>query len=300
MNSDQLNGLIALKAVAEKKNFTLGAEALGISPSAISQAIRSLEKRLGVALLSRTTRSTSLTEAGVRFFNEAGPAIDQIIAAMNNVGTYAKKPSGKLRINLPRVTYPDILEPIVESFIKKYPEITIELFFEDELSDLVEGGFDAGIRLTELTAKDMVAMKIFGPITHVVAGSPKYFNKVGRPKHPKELINHNCLNFRFGKASIYERWEFEHKGKEFQVQVQGSMISNDSVSLLKSAAKGIGVFYCIKEMIQDEIKTGKLEIVLEQYACKGDGFYLYFPKGSQVLPKLRVFIDHLKDCIKDK
>lgn len=300
MNSDQLNGLIALKAVAEKRNFTLGADALGISPSAISQAIRQLEKRLGVTLLSRTTRSTSLTEAGERFLKEASPAIDQILAAMNNVGTYAEKPSGKLRINLPRVTYPNILEPIVESFIKKYPEITVELYFEDELSDLVEGGFDAGIRLTELTAKDMVAMKIYGPITHVVVGSPKYFNKMGRPKHPKDLLNHNCLNFRFGKATVYERWEFEQKGKEFQIQVQGSMISNDSFSLLNSAVNGLGVVYYIKEMIEDKIKSGKLEVVLEQFACKGEGFYLYYPKSSQVLPKLRAFIDHIKEQNKEK
>lgn len=295
MNSDQLNGLIALKAVAEKRNFTLGAEVLGISPSAISQAIRQLEKRLGVTLLSRTTRSTNLTEAGQKFLKEASPAIDQILIAMNNVGSYAEKPSGKLRINLPRVAYPDILEPLVTSFIKKFPDITVELYFEDELSDLVEGGFDAGIRLTELTAKDMVAFKLFGPIKHVVVASPKYLNKMGRPKHPKDLLNHNCLNFRFGRASIYDRWEFEQKGKEFQVQVQGSMISNDSTALHNAALNDIGVIYSIKEMIEDKLKSGKLEIILEQYACKGDGFYFYYPKSSQVLPKLRAFINHIKD-----
>jgi DNA-binding transcriptional LysR family regulator len=295
MNSDQLNGLIALKAVAEKRNFTQGADALGISPSAISQAIRQLEKRLGVTLLSRTTRSTSLTEAGERFLKEASPAIDQILAAMNNVGTFAEKPSGKLRLNLPRVVYPDILEPLVTSFIKKYPEITVELYFEDELSDLVAGGFDAGIRLTELTAKDMVAFKIYGPIKHVVVASPKYLNKFGRPKHPKDLINHNCLNFRFGKASIYDRWEFEQKGKEFQVQVQGSMISNDTFSLLHASLNDLGLIYFIEEIIEDKLKSGKLEIVLEQYSCKGDGFYLYYPKGSQVMPKLRAFIEHVKN-----
>jgi DNA-binding transcriptional LysR family regulator len=295
MNSDQLNGLIALKAVAEKRNFTLGAEALGISPSAISQAIRQLEKRLGVTLLSRTTRSTNLTEAGERFLKEASPAIDQLLIAMNNVGSFASKPSGKLRINLPRIAYPNILEPLVTSFIKKFPDISVELYFEDELSDLVEGGFDAGIRLTELTAKDMVAIKIFGPIRHVVVASPKYLNKVGRPKHPKDLIHHNCLNFRFGKASVYERWEFEQKGKEFQVQVQGSMISNDSITLLNAALNDLGMIYYIQEMIEDKLKNGKLEVVLDQYACKGDGFYLYFPKSSQVMPKLRAFIDHIQN-----
>lgn len=300
MNSDQLNGLIALKAVAEKRNFTQGADSLGISPSAISQAIRQLEKRLGVTLLSRTTRSTSLTEAGERFLKEASPAIDQILAAMDNVGTFAKKPSGKLRLNLPRVVYPDILEPLVTSFAKKYPEITVELYFEDELSDLVAGGFDAGVRLTELTAKDMVALKIYGPIKHVVVASPKYLDKHGRPKHPKELIHHNCLNFRFGKASIYDRWEFQQKGKEFQVQVQGSMISNDTFALLNASLNDLGLVYFIEEVIEDKLKAGKLEVVLEQYACKGDGFYLYYPKGSQVMPKLRAFIDHIQNKNKVK
>jgi DNA-binding transcriptional LysR family regulator len=263
MNSDQLNGLIALKIVAEKKNFTLGAAALGISPSAISQAIRQLEKRMGVTLLSRTTRTTNLTEAGEKFLKEASPAIDQILIAMNKIGTYAEKPLGTLRINLPRIAYTNILEPLVTSFIKKYPDISVELFFEDELSDLVEGGFDAGIRLTELTAKDMVAIKIFDPLKHVVVASPKYLNKVGRPKNPKDLINYNCLNFRFGKASIYDRWEFEQKGKEFHVQVQGSLISNDSVALLNAAINELGLIYYIQEMIEDKIKSGKLEIVLE-------------------------------------
>jgi DNA-binding transcriptional LysR family regulator len=293
MNSDQLSGLMALKAVAEKKSFSLGADVLGISPSAISQAIRQLEKRLGVTLLSRTTRSTSLTEAGERFLKDAGPAIDQILQSMNNIGSFAEKPSGVLRLNLPRVVYPNVLEPMIAGFTKKYPEVTVELFFEDELSDIVAGGFDAGIRLTELTAKDMVALKIFGPIRHVVVGTPKYFNKHGRPKNPKELLNHNCITFRFGRASIYDRWEFEHRGKESQVQVKGSIITNDTFMMLNACLNDLGLVYFIEEMIADKIKSKKLEVVLDQYACKGDGFYLYYPKRSQVLPKLRAFIDHI-------
>jgi DNA-binding transcriptional LysR family regulator len=295
MNSDQLSGLMALKAVAEKKNFTLGAEALGISPSAISQAIRQLEKRLGVTLLARTTRSTNLTEAGEKFLKEAGPAIDQILASMNNIGSYSEKPSGVLRLNLPHIVYPNILEPLIASFIKKYPDVTVELFFEDELSDIVAGGFDAGIRLTELTAKDMVAFKFFGPIRHVVVGTPKYLNKMGRPKTPKDLLNHNCLTFRFGKTSIYDRWEFEHRGKDSQVQVKGSIITNDTFMMLNACLNDQGLVYYIEEMIADNIKSKKLEVVLDQYACKGDGFYLYYPKRSQMLPKLRSFIDHIRE-----
>lgn len=293
MNSDQLNGLVALKAVAEKKNFTQGAEALGISPSAISQAIRTLEKRMGVALLSRTTRSTSLTEAGERFLREAGPALDQLIAAVNNVGTYNNRPSGKLRINLPRVVA-TVIEPWVASFIHEYPDVTVELYFEDELSDLVEGSFDAGIRLTELTAKDMVAVNIFGPITFVVAGSPTYFKEKGRPKQPKDLVDHSCLIFRFGRTSLYDRWEFQTKGAETKVLVKGSLISNDGGAILNATKRGLGLSFQIEELIQEEIREGKLEIVLKSHALKEAGFYLYFPKTSQIMPKLRAFIDHIK------
>lgn len=300
MNNEQFNGLIALKTVAEYRNFSTAAKSLGISPSAISQCIRNLEKRLGVALLSRTTRSTGLTEAGEKFLREAGPAIEQIITAMNHVGVFAERPSGVLRLNLPRIVYPNILEPIITSFTKAYPEITTELFFQDDLSDLVEGRFDAGIRLTELTAKDMVGVKIFGPIRHVVVGSPKYLDKVGRPKHPKDLLAHNCITFRFGTSGIYNQWEFEEKGREFQVQVKGSLITNDPFIMRNAALNGIGLTYYIEEMIERELAYGKLEIVLDQYSTKGDGFYLYYPKASQVLPKLRVFIDHMKEFSKRK
>ncbi len=293
MYPDQLNGLLALKVVADKRNFTAAAKMLGISPSAVSQAIKQLEQRLGVALLSRTTRSTSLTEAGERFLNQAGPALDQILAAMEDVGTYAEKPSGLLRLNLPRQIYPSYLAPIIASFITKYPEVTVELFFEDQTTDIVEKGYDAGIRLSDILAKDVVAIKLLGPVRFVTAGSPKYFNKLGRPKHPKDLLSHNCMRVRLG-TTLYDRWEYEYKGKEFQVQVKSSLILNDSLIMLDAALDGAGIIYSTEDAIRDEIRSGKLEIVLNQYACTSTGFYLYYPKRSQVLPKLRAFIEHIK------
>ncbi len=295
MNNSQLDGLLALKIVAEKSNFTAAADHLGISPSAISQIIRQLEKRLGVALLNRTTRSTSLTEAGQRFLNQAGPAIDQILLALDDVGTYAEKPTGLLRLNMPRIVYPTYLAPIVASFTKKYPDICVEVFFEDQASDVVESGFDAGIRLSDILAKDMVAIKLYGPVRFVIAGAPKYLNKAGRPKHPKELLSHNCLRARLGPSYIYERWEFENKGKEFQVQVKGSLIFNDSLIMHHAAIEGAGLIYTTEDAIAEKVKSGKLEVVLEQYAASSAGFYLYYPRRSQVLPKLRVFIDHIRE-----
>jgi DNA-binding transcriptional LysR family regulator len=293
MNNGQLDGLIALKMVAEKRNFAAAATALGISPSAISQIIKQLEGRLGIALLTRTTRSTSLSEAGEKFLAQAAPAIDQILGAIDEVGTYAQKPSGTLRINLPRLVYRSYLEPIVTSFIAKYPEISVELFIEDAQSDVVDEGFDAGIRLSDILVKDMVAMKLFGPVRFITAASPKYLNKMGRPKHPKDLLSHNCIRARLGKG-LYDRWEFESKGKDFKVQVKGNLILNDSFLSLGAAIDGAGIIYTMESAIENEIKAGKLEVVLGQYAATSAGFYLYYPKRSQVQPKLRVFIEFLR------
>lgn len=298
MQTDRLNGLIALKYVAELRNFRAAADALGLSPSAVSQAIKQLESRLGVTLLSRTTRSTGLTEAGEQFLTQAGPGLDQVLDAMRSIGTFGSKPSGLLRINLPRVTSRTNFPEIVESFMKKYPDVSVELFFEDSKADVAKSGFDAGIRGSEILEQDMVAIKLLGPIRYVVAGSPKYFSKFGRPNHPKDLHAHNCIRARFGNSGLYDRWEFEHKGKEFQVPVKGNIILNDSNYAIEATVKGIGLIYTLEESITHLIKTGKLEVTLDQYASHSTGFYLYFPKRSQILPKLRVFIDHIKSELK--
>lgn len=295
IRSDQLDGLMALKCVAEKRSFTAAATALGVSPSAVSQAIKQLESRLGIALLSRTTRSTSLTEAGEQFFEQAAPAIDQILNALSAVGSYAEKPSGLLRLNLPRALYPMYLAPIVSSFIERYPEVSVELFFEDAASDMVEQSFDAGIRLSDILAKDMVVKKLFGPIRFVVAGSPKYFKKHGRPTNPKDLLAHNCILIRLGRERLYNRWEFENKSGEFQVQVKGSLIFNDSTLMRQAAMNGDGLIYANEDSLKDLVAEKKLEVVLHQYAASSTGFYLYYPKRSQVMPKLRAFIDHITE-----
>jgi DNA-binding transcriptional LysR family regulator len=299
MNNDQLNGLIALKAVAEKKNFTAAAESLRISASAVSQSIKQLENKLGVALLSRTTRSVSVTEVGEQFLNQANPAIEQILAAIENVGSYANKPSGLLRLNLPRLIYLSYLAPLIKSFNKKYPEITVELFFEDGQLEIFAKGFDAGIRLSDILAKDVIAIKLFGPVKFVTAASPKYLDKMGRPKHPKDLLMHNCIRPRFGNDNLYDRWEFEQKlksgKKDFQVQVKGSLIFNDSFVALNAAIDVAGIIYTTQDAIKDQVKSGKLEIILSQFAPTSAGFYLYYPSKAQVLPKLRVFIEHVKN-----
>lgn len=294
MTNDQLDGLVALKLVAERRNFAAAAKILGISPSAMSQVIKQLERRLGIALLTRTTRTVNLTEAGERFLAQAGPAIDQILTALNGVGDFAAKPSGLLRINLPRAIYASYLAPIVTSFQKRFPEISVELFFEDGISDVVASGFDAGIRLSDILAKDMVAVKLFGPVRFVVAGAPKYLAKAGRPKHPKDLLGLDCILGRLSMDRIYDRWEFEHKGAEFAVQVKGSLIMNDSTFARQAAIDGAGLIYTTEDSIVAYVRAKKLEIVLAPYATSSTGFYLYYPSRAQVQPKLRAFIDHLR------
>jgi DNA-binding transcriptional LysR family regulator len=293
MYNDRLNGLLALKAVADTRNFTAAARRLGVSPPAVSQTIKLLERRLGVALLSRTTRSTSLTEAGESFLGQAGPALDQILTALENVGSYAKKPAGLLRLNLPRQIYPSYLAPLLAGFAGKHPEITVELFFEDQQSDVVAKGFDAGIRLSDILAKDVVAIRLYGPVRFVTAASPHYLDRAGRPKHPKDLLSHNCIRPRLG-SGVYERWEFEHKGKEIQVQVKGTLIMNDSLLMLEAARDGVGIVYTTEDAIRDDLRAKRLELVLAPFASTSDGFYLYYPRRSQVLPKLRAFIEHVK------
>jgi len=294
MDKDQLDGLLALKLVADKRNFTAAAEALRVSPSAISKTIRQLETRLGVTLLTRTTRATSLTEAGERFLSQVGPALDLILAAMKDAESLAGKPAGRLRLNVPQLIYPNFLKAVVLSFIKKYPDVSVEICFENAATDIFERGFDAGIRLSDILAKDMVALRLFGPIRHVIVGSPKYFDKFGRPKHPKDLLSHNCIVVGVGDR-IYDRWEFESKGKAFEVQVKGSLVMNNSLLALDATLDGAGLVYSNEDAVVDKIEAGDLEVVLGQYAPSSTGWYLYYPQRSQVHPKPRAFIEHVKE-----
>lgn len=295
MNKDQLDGLIAFRAVAETQSFSRAAEALNISHSAVSQIIKGLEERIGTTLITRTTRSISLTEAGEKFLSTLSPAMDQILGAFDDVASFSSKPSGTLKLNLLRSPYVSHFEKLILSFMKKYPEICVELHFQEMSVDVVKGGFDAGIRLSDILAKDMVAIKLMGPIKWVVACSPKYLKDKTLPKHPRELLAHNCIRFQFEPNRLYDKWEFEKKGQELQVQVKGTLVMNDALLMKSAAINGAGFIYTEESSIEPELKTGKLVTVLDDFSASSAGYYLYFPKSSQVLPKLRAFIDHVKD-----
>jgi len=297
MEKDQLDGLLAFSLVAEKHSFTAAAETLRISPSAVSKLIKQLETRLGVTLLTRTTRATSLTEAGEKFFSKSAPALESIFVAMKEAGSLGEKPAGRLRLNVPQMIYPNYLKRVVETFNAKYPDVTVEIFFENAATNIFEKGFDAGIRVSNILAQDLVAIKLFGPIRYVVAGAPQYFKKFGRPEHPKDLLTHACLCVGSG-VRVYDRWEFESEGKSFMVQVSGALITNDMMVATDAALDGRGLIFVSEDSIADKVESGSLEIVLRQYAETSDGIYLYYPQRSQVHPKLRVFIEHIKQYSK--
>jgi DNA-binding transcriptional LysR family regulator len=212
---------------------------------------------------------------------------------MADAGSLAEKPAGRLRLNVPQMVYPQFLKPVVTSFLKRYPDVTVEICFQNAATDIFERGFDAGIRVSDILAKDMVALKLFGPLRHVIAGAPEYFKKRNRPKHPKDLLSHDCINVGVGDR-IYDRWEFERKGKAFEVQVKGSLIMNDALLAMDLALDGAGLIYTNEDIIVDKVGAGDLEIVLGDYAPTSTGCYLYFPQRSQVHPKLRAFIEHVK------
>lgn len=294
MDNSRLNGLLALKLVAEKRNFAAAAAQIGISAPAMSQLIKQLEARLGVVLLTRTTRAVTLTEAGERFIREAGPAIDTILNVLDSISDQATKPSGLLRLNVIKLAYPRHVEPLIARFVKKYPEVSVECFLEDNPTNVFESGFDAGVRLSDILAKDMVALKLFGPVRFITVASPKYLDKVGRPKHPRDLHLHRCIVGRVNSSTLYDRWEFEQKGRDFEVHVKASYILNDPISMVDAAVDDMGVLYTTEDLVQDKIKSKKLEVILSSFATSSGGFYLYYPSRSQVQPKLRAFIDHVK------
>lgn len=296
MDKDQFDGLIALKIVAQERSFTSAAEQLNISPPAISKMISQLEKKMGVSLLTRTTRSVSLSEAGKIFLNEAGPAMDQIINAQNNAKSFSKKASGTLRLNMPGVLYPYYLSEYIKSFLIKYPEVTIDIYSDDQAGDIFEKGFDAGIRTDDIIAKDLTAFKLFGPIKFITIASPEYLKQMGTPKHPKDLLNHNCIRHRFGSGNnIYEKWEFEEKKKEFVVNIHGNIILNSSEAIKHATLSGLGIAYTELGNVAAEIKQKKLKQILDKYHTEVAGYYLYYPNRKQVSPTLRAFIEHIKE-----
>ena len=288
-----LEGVEAFLATANHRSFRRAAKELGVTPSAVSQAVRTLEARIGVALFFRTTRSVGLTEAGVRFFERAGPAFDELIAAADSARDLGQRPTGLLRLSVPRGVVPLILEPLIGPFCEAYPEIEVEIAASEEMVDLATGGFDAGIRLGQFIAPDMVAVRLTQPFPFVVVGSPEYLERHGRPEKPEDLRDHSCLRIRRSSGTIAS-WDFIEGNKAVEAIVSGPLIAHDYPTLIGAAQRGLGLAQVPEPLAASALRDGKLERVLTGFFFTTPGVFLYYLDRRQVLPKLRVFIDFLK------
>jgi len=294
MRQDQLDGLVTFVYVAQLSSFSAAASRLGVSPSAVSQVIRGLEQRLGVALFNRTTRSVSLSEAGARYLERVEPAVRELMTAADELNDSIGEPSGLLRLNVPRAAYMTILQPVLANFLDAYPQIDLEITLENALVDIVRLGYDAGIRFGEFVEHDMVAVKI-GPELFVnVVASPDYLARHGTPTHPRELTEHNCIGFRHSSSGIVERWEFERNDEQIQLVLAGRLTLNDSAALVQSALDGLGIAYMINGYIDPFINNGSLVRLLEDWSFGLPGYTLYYPDRRRVTRKLRALIDFLR------
>lgn len=264
-----------------------------MTPSAISQAVRTLEARVGAALFIRTTRSVGLTEAGERFLSRARPAFEELVAAGEVARDLGQRPAGLLRLTVPRAVVPILLEPLIASFCQAFPEVEVEIAANAELVDIAAEGFDAGIRLGQFIAADMVAVRLTPPFPFVVVGSPEYLSRMGRPERIDDLRQHACIRIRRSNGSIAP-WSFVNGNKPIEAIVSGPLIAHDFPTMLGAAVEGMGLAQVPEPIAAGPVKAGKLVHVLEQFAPMAPGVFLYYPSRHQVMPKLRAFIDHVK------
>jgi DNA-binding transcriptional LysR family regulator len=293
MKLNQLDGLIAFWKVAEHCGFTAAAADLAVSPSALSQAIRRLETRLGVRLLNRTTRSVSLTEAGEAYLSRIGPALGQVIDAGDELNVLQGRPSGTLRLNAARVSTAMVLRPLLDGFLRQNPAVTLELTNDEGFVNIVEKGFDAGIRFGESIDRDMVAVPIGGPVTVAVVASPDYLSRVPAPRHPDDLVRHNCVRMRFATTGAIYKWEFETDGRLVDYEVGGNLVISDTTFSLDAALEGVGLAYTFEQLARPYIKAKRLKRVLTAFSPTFPGFYLYYPSRHDQPSKLKTLIEYI-------
>jgi DNA-binding transcriptional LysR family regulator len=286
--------LNAVAAISARRSFRAAATELGISPSALSHAIAGLEKRLGVRLINRTTRSVALSEAGERFLARVSPALREIAGALEDVNEFRDTPAGTLRINLKERAAHQILCPVVAKFLRRYPDMNVELTLEGRPIDIVAEGFDAGIRLAESVPQDMVAIPC-GPDTRfIVVGAPDYFARASVPRSPSDLLNHECIRRRMPGGKLY-RWEFERRGEEMAVDVPGRLTLDSDSLMVEAAVEGLGLVFVSDFWVAEHLAAGTLQAVLEDWTPSFPGLRLYYPGHRQMTAGLRAFVDMLRE-----
>jgi len=293
MARDDLNVLSTLLTIAEERSFTRAAKRLEVSPSAMSHAIRGLEEKLGVRLLSRTTRSVAPTEAGEQLLARLRPALTEIRAALDHISGLRDKPAGRLRLLVPRLAVASVLAPKLGQIARGYPEILLDITSDDSRVDTVAGGFDAGIHFGEYIEKDMIAVRVSPDQRPAIVGSPAYFESHPKPKSPRDLVRHRCINFRHGSAGLY-RWEFEKGGKSLSVAVNGPLIVDDVGFVIRAAIDGVGVAFLGEDLAAPHVANGALVRVLEAWCQPFPGFFLYYPSRRQQPAALSALINILR------
>ncbi len=293
MQRGHLDHLVAFVAVGRERNFTKAAVKLGVSQSALSHTIRELEERLGVRLLTRTTRSVAPTEAGERLLRNIGPRFDEIEAELEAVRELRTKPAGTIRITATEFAIDTVLLPKVAPLLREYPDIRVEMIVDYGLTDIVAQQYDAGVRSGEQVAKDMIAVRIGPDMRMAVVGAPAYFKSRSEPKTPQDLIGHNCINLRLPTHGVYA-WEFEKGNRELRVRVEGQLTFNGTAQLLNGALAGCGLAYIPEGLITEHVAKGRLKRVLADWCQSYSGYHLFYPSRRQSSAAFALLVDALR------
>jgi DNA-binding transcriptional LysR family regulator len=294
MQRGNLDDLVAFVAVGRERSFTKAAAKLGVSQSALSHTIRGLEERLGLRLLTRTTRSVSPTEAGQRLLVTVGPRFEEIDAEIEALSELREKPAGTIRITATDYAADTILWPKLVKFLREYPDIKIEIIIDYGLTDIVAERYDAGVRIGEQVAKDMIAVRIAPDMRMAVVGAPSYFKKRSEPKRPQDLIAHNCINLRLPTRGGLYAWEFEKGAHELKVRVEGQLVFNGTTQILNAALSGSGLAYVPQDLAESHLDKGRLKQVLEDWCPPFSGYRLYYPSRRQSSAAFSLLVDALR------
>ncbi|SEU38070.1 LysR family transcriptional regulator [Stigmatella erecta] len=291
MNTALLPQLQMFLTVARLRSFSGAARELGVSTPAVSQAVRHLEKQLRVVLLTRTTRSVSLTDSGRRLVEGAGPAMGQALTALTEVSAQPGETVGRVRLSVPQAAVPYVIDPVLPTFRARHPRVEVEVNVENRFVDIVAEGYDAGVRLSEAIERDMVQVRLTAAFRFVVVGSSGYLERHGTPQRPEDLLRHECITFRLPNTGALYAWELERGRRNWRVPVRGGVVTNDSQLSVSLAEQGLGLAYAFEPKVVEHLRSGRLQQVLEPYAPTVPGFFLYFPSRAQRSPALRLFVD---------
>jgi DNA-binding transcriptional LysR family regulator len=293
-HANNLNDLLAFLTVGQERSFTKAAAKLGVSQSALSHTIRGLEERLGLRLLTRTTRSVAPTEAGERLLHTVGPRLEEIEAELAALSELREKPAGTIRITATDYAVETVIWPKLARLLRQYPEIKVEIIIDYGLTDIVTERFDAGVRIGEQVAKDMIAARVGPDIRWAVVGAPSYFEGRSEPARPQELIEHNCINLRLPTRGGLYAWEFQKDGREVRVHVEGQLVFNGTFQMLNAALAGFGLAYIPEDVARPHLAKGRLKRVLEDWCPSYSGYHLYYPSRRQPTPAFTLFVEALR------